>query len=405
MSSITTSKLGAVLTFLSRGRVVLAVWVLLAVIATSKQILKGNYNNYLIFKNSFWHAWEQKNLYAAYPAEYFDLFYYGPIFPVLMAPFAVLPDFLGGLLWQLANNLFLFYAISRLPLKHSRTIAVLWLVAHEALTAMFNFQINAGIAALVIMSLCLIREKKDFWAACLIMLGTFIKLYGIVGVAFFFFSRQKPTLVLSCIFWAMVFFGLPMLLFTPDFVLQSYQDWYTALAAKNQLNSTSIMQDISVMGMARRILQDPTLPNLPFLAAGLVLFFLPYLRISQYRHAAFQMMLLASVLLFVVLFSSGSESPTYVIAFTGVALWFMLQGRPIKPLYVGLMVFAFLLTSLSPSDLFPKVVREEFIKPFSLKALPCLLVWLAVTYDLLKTNFAQASAVAPDQEPATALPE
>ena len=32
--------------------------------------------------------------------------------------------------------------------------------------------------------------EKDITAACFIMIGTFVKLYGIVGLAFFFFQAQ-----------------------------------------------------------------------------------------------------------------------------------------------------------------------------------------------------------------------
>ena len=47
----------------------------------------------------------------------------------------------------------------------------------------------------------------------MIMLGTFVKLYGIVGFAFFFFSKHKPKLILWIdVIWGIVFFVLPMLI-------------------------------------------------------------------------------------------------------------------------------------------------------------------------------------------------
>ena len=49
---------------------------------------------------------------------------------------------------------------------------------------------NAHRRSLIILSYVLIEKEKDFWSACLIILGTFIKLYGIVGLAFFFFSKN-----------------------------------------------------------------------------------------------------------------------------------------------------------------------------------------------------------------------
>ncbi|MDP9041642.1 MAG: hypothetical protein M3N30_06635, partial [Bacteroidota bacterium] len=47
---------------------------------------------------------------------------------------------------------------------------------------------------------------------------------------------------------------------------------------------------------------------------------------------------------------------------------------------LGLVVF---ITSLSATDLFPGYVKIHFIKPFSLKALPCFIVWAILLYKLL----------------------
>ena len=140
------------------------------------------------------------------------------------------------------------------------------------------------------------------------------------------------------------------------------------------------------MGMARRISGNVNLPNMPFLLGGLILFALPYLRISQYKHLAFRLMLLASTLIFTVIFSSGSESPTYIIAFAGVAIWFIVQTSPKNNLVIGLFVFAFCLTSLSPTDLFPRAAKE-FIRLYSLKALPCMIIWFTIIYQMMKEDF------------------
>jgi predicted lysophospholipase L1 biosynthesis ABC-type transport system permease subunit len=50
--------------------------------------------------------------------------------------------------------------------------------------------------AIIILSFVFIRNGKDFWAALLIIAGTYIKLYGIVGLAFFFFSDNKIKLII-----------------------------------------------------------------------------------------------------------------------------------------------------------------------------------------------------------------
>jgi hypothetical protein len=373
---------------LNNDKFILGVWVLLVVAVAVKQLFKPSINNnYLIFKYAYFHAVEHLNLYIVHP-EHLDTNHYGPFFSLLIAPFAILPNYLGMFFWQLANVMFLYFAIKQLPIATTKINAVYWIVAHEMLTSMFSFQFNISIAAIIIFAYVLIERKQNFWAAFVIMLGTFVKLYGIVGLAFFFFAKEKPKFIVYCFFWGIVFLVAPMIFFTPSYILQSYHDWYVSLSEKQMLNaSLSSMQDISVMGMVRRIAQDASIPNMPFLLGGLVLFALPYLRIKQYKEPTFRLLFLASTLIFTVIFSNSSESPTYVIAFAGVAIWFIVQERPIDKGTIALFVLALLLTTLSASDLFPRSVRENYIKPYSLKALPCILIWLVLTYELLTKQF------------------
>jgi hypothetical protein len=118
----------------------------------------------------------------------------------------------------------------------------------------------------------------------------------------------------------------------------------------------------------------------------LALFGLPYLRLKLYSNGKFRLLLLASVLIFTVIFSSGSESPTYIIAFVGVAIWFVLQDRPISKSSWVLFIFAMILTSFSPSDIVPRFLRETYIRPYALKALPCVLIWGKIIYEMLFFN-------------------
>ena len=146
-------------------------------------------------------------------------------------------------------------------------------------------------------------------------------------------------------------------------------------------------QDFSVMGVVRRFANDSTIPNTPFLIGGLVLFSLPYLRIKAYANKKFQLLLLASVLIFTVIFSSGSESPTYIIAFVGVAIWFVVQPVPKNKWVVGLLIFAMILTSFSHTDLFPRYIIDNYVRTYSLKAIPCIVIWLVIVYEMLTRKF------------------
>jgi hypothetical protein len=102
----------------------------------------------------------------------------------------------------------------------------------------------------------------------------------------------------------------------------------------------------------------------------------------MYKVEKFRLLLLSSVLIFTVIFSTGSESPTYIIAFMGFALWFVLIKK-INYFHVFLLIFTLAVSSFSPSDLFPAYLREHFVKPYALKALPLVIVWLLIIYEML----------------------
>ena len=55
------------------------------------------------------------------------------------------------------------------------------------------------------------------------------------------------------------------------------------------------------------------------------------------------------------------------------------------------LVLAFVLSSLSPSDLFPAYLRKEWVQPYALKALPVTLVWLKLSYEMLTKNYQRIS--------------
>jgi hypothetical protein len=251
-------------------------------------------------------------------------------------------------------------------------------------------QFNIAIAAIIVLAFFLIEKERDTEAAFFIMLGTFVKLYGIVGLAFFFFSKHKVRFVLSLIGWGIVLFVAPMLISSPEYIIGQYQEWYACLVEKNGENMDSIAQNISVLGMVHRIF-GVTFSDLWLIVPGLLLFAVPYLRFSQYQHVAFRQTLLASVLMFVVLFSTGSESSGYIIPFVGIVIWYTAAPWQRNDWDVALLVFAFILSSLSPSDLFPAYLRKEWVQPYALKALPVTLIWLKLCFEMYTKDYAAKS--------------
>lgn len=366
-------------------RTLLGLWLFLGVLAAIMKM--HSHNNFLVFRGVFWHLWQQLSLYVPYPAEYFDVNYYGPVFSLVIAPFAVVPEWLGLVLWCVGLSLFLYVAVRRSSLTNYQQLFVLWFCAHELLTALYMQQFNIAIAAIIVLAFFLIEKERDAEAAFFIVLGTMVKLYGIVGLAFFFFSKHKLRLVLSLIGWTALLFVAPMLVSSPEYVVGQYQEWFASLIGKNGENQESIAQNISLIGMSHRV-SGLSFSDLWIILPGMLLFAFPYLRFSQYKHTAFRQTLLASVLMFVVLFSTGSESSGYIIPFVGIVIWYTAAPWQRTRWDIALLVFAFVLSSLSPSDLFPAYLRKEWVQPYALKALPVTLIWLKLCYEMYTKDYA-----------------
>ena len=379
-------KCKAILTkpFFRDYRTLLGLWLILGIVSALAKM--HAHNNFLIFRGVFWHVWNRTPLYTAYPEEYWDVNHYGPFFSLVFAPFAVVPEWIGLILWCVSLSLFLYVAIRRSDLTNRQQLFILWFCAHELLTALFMQQFNVAIAAIIVLAFFLIEKERDAEAAFFIVVGTLVKLYGIVGLAFFFFSKHKLRFIVALIVWGALLFVLPMLISSPEYIIGQYHEWIVCLTEKNGENLDSIAQNISLLGMIHRT-TGMAFSDLWLIIPGLAMFAIPYLRLSQYRHQAFRQTLLASVLMFVVLFSTGSESSGYIIALVGVVIWYTAVPWQRNGWDIALMIFVFVLCSLSPSDLFPAYLRKEWVQPYALKALPVTLVWLKLCWEMATRDY------------------
>lgn len=372
---------------LSDFRVICFVYLVMVIVPWLRIWLTGKFDlDYSIFYHSFWHAWQQMPLYIIYPEDD-NYFLYGPLFPLLMAPLAVLPYQLGRLCWMLIITYVPYWSIRQSFFSRSQQLFILWFIAVEAYTCILDSESNSLILACILFSFYFIEKEKDFWAAMLIALGTVTKIYGIVGLAFFFFSRHKLKFAGWVVAWTIILLVLPMLVFGVDYVWQEYHAWYEVLVHKNDLNQFAAGQNISLLGIVRKVSGIASYSDLWLIVPGVIAFCIPYLRLQQYQNMAFREAMLASVLMFVVLFSTGSESYGYIIAMAGVAIWYTTVPWKRNKWDLALMIFAFIITSMSPSDLFPKQIWRELIKPYSLKALPVVFIWLKLTYELYTRDY------------------
>jgi hypothetical protein len=356
-------------------------------------------NNYLIFRQSWYHLKDQLNLYAAYPKEYYDFYYYGPVFGVFAMPFALPSEVAGLFLWEVANALAVIIAVNMLPLSQKRKMILLLLCAIEFSNSSFYMQFNPIIAAFMIISFMMVEKGKEQWATLLIVLGTLIKLYPVVGLVYILFSKNRSKFVIWTLVWSVVFFVLPMLFASSSYIINSYHQWMAAVSYKNQLNTgLNTSQDMCVMGVVRRLLQNSNVPNLPFLIGAAIIFSLPFLRFSQFKSYTFRLQILATALIMVVIFSTGAEHPTFIIAVAGCFLWMMIQQKPFTATHIVLIVLLLFITGLGLTDAMPKLIRQDYIAKYSIKAWPCIIVWFIISYELLFKDFTTPSVSKTEKE-------
>jgi hypothetical protein len=370
----------------SRPSVLISIWVLLGIITGVKQYLisdvHSHVNNFVIFKSSSEHFFNHLPLYLEYPKEYFDLYLYGPIFAILMAPFSWMPLGLSVVIWNLANSAILYFAIQNLPIRIDQRASILWIILNSAITALLNTQFHGMCISMILWSYIYVQRGRDFWAACLIMLGILIKFYGIVGLAFFFFSKTRLQFFYYLLAWLVIWGMIPLISGGFHYGIQTYFDWIGILTHKNELNVNidNIRTDVCVMGMFRRILGNASLSNLWFLIPSMLLNFWVYFQPSKWDRIDFQLRILAFVTIYLMLASTGTESPTLIMAFPGVGLWFVLG--PKNKFRWALLVGTLFISSFSPTDLFPRFIRENLINPYALMILPLLIVWCVLACDL-----------------------
>jgi len=344
-----------------------------------------NYNNFIIFKNSFFHLIQGKDLYIHYPDEQWDLYKYSPTFSLFFGLFAYLPDFIGLLLWNLFNTIPLLIGMVLLKgmSDHAKVYALLFCFI-ELMGSLQNSQSNGLTAALLILTFTSLENGRYFLATFFVAFSLYIKIYGGIGLLLFIFYPEKARLFLYTLCWTFLLGLLPLAVVDLNQLFYLYKSW-DLLLKTDQANSTGI----SVMG----ILQSGfkwDISNKITMLAGAILLLMPLFQTRKYKIYEFRLLVLSSILIWVVIFNYKAESSTYIIAICGIAIWFFSQTKTRLNLIVIILTFIF--TILSPGDLFPHFIKELLIRLPYLKAIFPILIFGIVTFDLLNKNFLSGEA-------------
>lgn len=338
-----------------------------------------HYNNYIIFKSSFWHLLQWEDLYAAYPQLHFDYFKYSPSFAVLFSPFAVLPDYLGLSLWNLFNLGLLFFALYQLPQLNSKWVAIILLLSvFELITTTQNEQSNSMMLALFLLTFSSLEKRHMFLAALCIAIAIFTKLYAMVGLCLFLMYPDKGKQFVYVLVALAFIFLIPLILVDWNQLMFQYQSWFSLLGREHDQ-----IFGISLMGVLHSWFGYSQHKAMPVFF-GVGVFCLSFFQYKKWGSYQFRLLILCSVLIWVVIFNHRAESASYIIAYLGICLWFWLN--PSGMWHRIWMLLAFILISLSPTDLFPRYLREHWVQPYALKAFPAIIVWLSIQYNLYKTK-------------------
>ena len=368
-------------------RFIFGVLALLALVVSIRTVFVGHSNNYAIFYHTLDHLINGLDLYAKYPGEYEDRNHYAPSFGALFSPVFTLPYSLGLFLWHFLFTGVWVYAIYRLPLTHRHKVVFYWFAMHELFTAIANSQTNPLITALPIFTFLAFEKRQPVWAAFFLILGFNIKIYSLVGGALFLLYPQKGKFLLGMVGWGVVMSLFPLLFTTPDTLLWQYQNWAAELLNKSD---GDMWINTSIHRLVHQTL-SPAIPGSVIIGVGIAIFCSVFVHTQRYGDLTFRLLLLSSVLIFQVIFNPIAESPTYIIAVSGVMIWWSVCPKTAYDR--ALLIACFVFTVLSPSDLFPKLLRDELVKPYVLKALPCVLIWFRLVYLMHTRQVLEANTI------------
>ena len=368
-------------------KVLFCVYCVMAIGATLHKIALGHFmfngcsylplQNFVIFRNAFFHLLHSRDLYAAFPLEQWDLFKYSPQFALLMAPFAALPYVIGAVAWNLLNALVLFFAVRSVPGMTGRSKAlVLWFILLSALGSLQNAQSNCLMAGLMLGAFNAREGGKNAFAALWIVLAILLKPFGLFGIIPCLLQPGRLKFIKFMALWTILFTAAPLAVISLKHYSFLFHSWHHLLQ-----RDLSHINGLSVMGWLESWF-GIVVPVNWMVLAGILMLAVPLLRFSAFAEQPFRLKAAASILVWVVIFNHMAESPTLIIAVCGIALWYFAQ--PSSRVNLAILVLTFIFTILSSTDIFPAIVRKKAVEPYVLKAVPCIVAWFVMQWEMLR---------------------
>ena len=341
-------------------------------VTIQKGIVLAHPGNFLLFRDTFHRLVSGADVYNP-PTGEMTGFLYSPTFALLFAPFALLPLALGLLLWNGVNALTLYWGVTRVVPARAARVALL-IVFLDMVRSLQNSQTNALMAGLIVLSFVALERERVVSGAAAILVGAFTKIYPLSAVVLGL-VRPRPARFLGVLLaLGLLFAALPLVVLSPASLLATYREWWSIIHRDGALQGQSVMRFVSAI-------VGSTVPAFPLQLAGTLLLLAPLIaQRACWSDARFRLRWLCSLLVFSVIFNHQAESASFVVASTGVAIWYV-TGSPHwwRTTLLGL-VLAF--ETLPHAFFAPADLYKHVIGPNALDAVPCLLVWLVIQCEL-----------------------
>ncbi|MEO9047344.1 MAG: glycosyltransferase family 87 protein [Gemmatimonadaceae bacterium] len=341
-----------------------------AVVTVQRGVLRFA-NDYAIFRASFWNLLSGRDLYALHLDQARDLFKYSPTFAALFAPLSLLPSSLGLLIWNVLGASLLVYAVVRLLPEHKAHL-VLLLAYLPMLRNLQSAQSNTLVTALIILAFVALERGEQWRGAIAVGIGAAIKIFPLAALSLAIPHRHRLRFAAYFSATAIALLALPLLFTSPHLLAGQYHSWASL--------ETREIHDFgeSVMGMAH-VWLGLNWPAGAVQVAGTVLLLLPlgFRRQLWTETPNLRLRFLASVLVYCVIFNQKAEPQSYVIALTGIAIWYVVSPR--SGWHTALLAIALILTSGLAAV--PEVIKAP-LTPLIRRPLPCTVVWLVMQAEL-----------------------
>lgn len=349
----------------------------IALVATTLEVMRGRAENYQVFSQSTFDFWNGVNPYSPDFVERLGRYFlYTPVFSVLFTPIAYLPGWLGPFVWNMMNYSLLFLSVMTLPSKIAvpkvKMFLYLLLLLEQSI---FPFQYNIVVCYIFLFAFSLMEKDKPFWAVLLIMISATTKIYGAVELAMLFCYKNTLRNFTYAILIGLVLLTLPVIKTGIDGLLPYYGLWADNLHEHNM--DQSFVSLIHHPLIRWWMLPHAMLVQIVTIAMLAVGFFCKWRCWKDFR---FRASALGVIMAWTILFSDASEVHTYIIAFAGYLLWFYTQQRQTR--FDNIMYWVILvLFGVMPIDaLCPPAIHRFEHNVLWLDVICFTIVWCRMLY-------------------------